>query len=62
MSAGVHTIADYRPKPGAKPSNQSLTIARQILAINEKQLIVEPTLAKALESFSGRLGNEHFAA
>jgi predicted RecB family nuclease len=56
MKDGVHWISDYRPKPTAKPSNQAMTIQRQIRAMKEDRAIVEPTLGKALEAFSGRLG------
>jgi len=51
MRAGVHTVWDLPPKK--KPS---FTEQRQLKAMKEGRLIVEPTLSKALEEFGGRLG------
>jgi predicted RecB family nuclease len=51
MTTGVHSIGDISPK-------QKLPNAakRQIRAMKENRLVVEPGLEKALEPFSGRLG------
>jgi predicted RecB family nuclease len=51
MRAGVHTIKDI-------PATKKLSFAakRQIRAMKEDRLIVEPGLAKALEAFDGKLG------
>ena len=51
MNAGVHTIKDI-------PATKKLRFAakRQIRAMKEDRLIVEPGLAKALEAFDGKLG------
>jgi hypothetical protein len=51
MQAGVHTIWDI--PPGRK---LSAVARRQLRALEEGTIIVEPGLAKALEPFSGRLG------
>jgi hypothetical protein len=56
MEGGVHSLFDWKPKAGAKPSNQSNTIRRQIRSLTEDRIIVEPGLAAALEPFTGRLG------
>lgn len=51
MTTGVHSISDL-------PATQKLPPAakRQIRAMKESRLIVEPGLKKALEPFHGRLG------
>jgi hypothetical protein len=51
MTTGVHTIPDI-------PPTQKLPAAakRQIRAMTENRIVVEPGLKKALEPFSGRLG------
>jgi hypothetical protein len=51
MRAGVHSVWDLPPRK--KPN---FTEQRQLKAMKEGRLIVEPTLARALEEFSGRLG------
>src|SRR5205823_9055779 len=51
MRAGVHTVWDLPPKKKPNPTEQ-----RQLRAMREGRLVVEPTLARALEPFSGRLG------
>ncbi|KPK82242.1 MAG: hypothetical protein AMS25_03085 [Gemmatimonas sp. SM23_52] len=51
MQAGVHTIWDIPPD-----RRLSATQRRQLRALKEGTMIVEPGLAKALEPFSGRLG------
>jgi predicted RecB family nuclease len=51
MRAGVHNIEDI---PATK--KLSFTAKRQIRAIKEGRLIVEPGLARALEPFDGKLG------
>jgi predicted RecB family nuclease len=56
MEGGVHSLFDWKPKAGAKPSNQSNTIRRQIRSLTQNRVIVEPGLAVALEPFTGRLG------
>jgi hypothetical protein len=51
MGTGVHRISDLSP-------NQKLnaTQKRQIRAMHEGRMIVEPGLAKALQAFDGKLG------
>lgn len=51
MSSGVHSIRDI-------PPGQKLSFAarRQIKAMNEQRLVVEPTLAAELEPFQSPLG------
>jgi len=51
MLTGVHRISDI-------PASQKLNVTqkRQLRAIKEKRIIVEPELAKALEPFNCRLG------
>ena len=51
MARGVHRISDI-------PSSQKLAPAaeRQVEALREDRMIVEPALAEALSEFSGRLG------
>jgi predicted RecB family nuclease len=56
MKEGVHSVFDWKPKAGAKPTNQSNTIRRQIRSLTENRIIVEPGLKAALEPFTGRLG------
>jgi hypothetical protein len=51
MGPGVHTIKDI---PVTK--KLSFTAKRQIRAMKEDRLIVEPGLAMALEAFDGKLG------
>jgi len=51
MAAGVHRIADL-PAGGRLPP----TALRQIKALQEHQLVVEPTLAIQLEAFESPLG------
>ena len=51
LATGVHRISDLAP-------NQKLnaTQKRQIRAMQEGRIVVEPGLAKALEAFEGKLG------
>ena len=51
MTAGIHTIGDI-------PPTQKLPLAakRQVRALQEQRLIVEPGLARVLAPFSGKLG------
>ena len=51
LARGITSVRDL-------PANERLnfTQRRQIKALTERRIIVEPTLAKALEPFSGRLG------
>src|SRR2546430_11878889 len=51
MLTGVNRISDLAP-------NQKLSVTqqRQIRAMKEGRIVVEPGLKKALEGFSGRLG------
>jgi predicted RecB family nuclease len=51
MTLGIHTIADIPPTQKLPPAAK-----RQIRALAEQRLIVEPGLARALASFSGKLG------
>jgi len=51
LERGISTIKDL---PASEKLN--FTQQRQLKAIAENRLIVEPTLARALEPFSGRLG------
>jgi hypothetical protein len=51
MDAGIHRISDVPP---AKRKNA--TVQRQIKAMKDQCLIVEPNLARALEPFNVRLG------
>jgi predicted RecB family nuclease len=51
MATGVHRIPDIPPA-----KKLTFTAKRQIRAMRENRLIVEPTLAAALEPFTGRLG------
>jgi predicted RecB family nuclease len=51
MLTGVHTIGEIPPKQRLPDAAK-----RQIRAMNENRLIVEPHLAKALEPFAGKLG------
>ena len=51
MTLGIHTIADIPPTQKLPPAAK-----RQIRALEERRLIVEPGLARALAPFSGRLG------
>lgn len=51
MRAGIHTINDIPPT-----KKLSFAARRQIRAMKEGRLIVEPGLAKALEAFEGKLG------
>ena len=51
LAAGIHAITDLDPK--AKHSD---IVKRQLRAMAENRLIVEPTLAKALEAFESPLG------
>jgi predicted RecB family nuclease len=51
MASGVHTIAQIPPKKKLPPAAQ-----RQIRAMNENRVIVEPGLAKALAPFDVKLG------
>ena len=51
MLTGVHPIADIPPKQKLPEPAK-----RQIRAMEEHRLIVEPRLARALEPFAGRLG------
>ena len=51
LQQGINRISDLAP--AAKLPD---TARRQIRAMKEKRLIVEPTLARALESFEGPLG------
>lgn len=51
IGQGINRISDLTP--AAKLSD---TARRQIKAMKEKRLIVEPTLARALEAFGGPLG------
>lgn len=51
LGRGIHSIADL---PAGEKLN--FTQKRQVKAIAEERLVVEPTLAKELEPFSGRLG------
>lgn len=51
MDAGIHRISDISPT-----KKLSDTARRQVRAMKEQRLIVEPALARALEPFSVRLG------
>jgi predicted RecB family nuclease len=51
MASGVHTIAQIPPKKKLPAAAQ-----RQIRALNENRIIVEPGLAAALEPFDVKLG------
>ncbi len=51
MQQGVHTIDDLPPNTKLPAAAQ-----RQLRALAEDRMIVEPTLGKALEDFSGRVG------
>ncbi len=51
MTLGIHTIADIPPTQKLPPAAK-----RQIRALEEHRLIVEPGLARALAPFSGKLG------
>ncbi|HWC72378.1 MAG TPA: DUF2779 domain-containing protein [Gemmatimonadales bacterium] len=51
MQTGVHRISDLPPNQKLNPTQK-----RQIRAMKEGRIIVEPGLAKALEVFEGKLG------
>jgi hypothetical protein len=51
MVTGVHSVWQIPPKKKLPPAAQ-----RQLRAMKENRLIVEPDLAAALEPFTGRLG------
>jgi predicted RecB family nuclease len=51
MTVGIHSIPDIPPTQKLPP-----TAKRQIRALQEQRLIVEPGLARALAPFSGKLG------
>jgi len=51
MTAGIHSIGDIPPTQKLPPAAR-----RQIRALKEGRLIVEPGLARALTPFSGKLG------
>jgi predicted RecB family nuclease len=51
LAAGVHSIRDLDPAAKLPPAAR-----RQLRAIEENRIIVEPTLAKALEPFESPLG------
>ena len=55
MAEGIHTIDDL--PPGKK---LSATAQRQLSALEDDRLIIEPTLAAALEPLSGRVGHLDF--
>ena len=55
MAEGIRTIDDL--PPGKKLSE---TAQRQLRALEEDRLIVEPTLPEALEPLSGRVGHLDF--
>ena len=51
MNAGIHRISEIPPT-----QKLNFTAKRQVRAMREQRLVVEPTLAAALEPFNGRLG------
>jgi predicted RecB family nuclease len=51
MAAGVHSVWQLPER-----NRQNAVVKRQLTAMKENRLIVEPTLGDALKPFSGRLG------
>jgi predicted RecB family nuclease len=51
MTMGIHTIGDIPPRQKLPPAAR-----RQVRALRENRLIVEPGLGRALVPFSGKLG------
>jgi predicted RecB family nuclease len=51
MAAGIHSVWDL-----PKEKTKNATVKRQLTAMNENRMIVEPALGEALKAFDGRLG------